>query len=71
MAGEINVVQKCGVCNEEVGAFSIKQENMMLSSRDRIWCPRCQDKTPERRELAGRLESIKNEVESLPPAGSP
>ena len=70
MAEEINVVQKCGVCDEEVGTFSVKQENLMLSSRARIWCPRCQSNTPERRELAGRLESIKREVDSLPPAGS-
>ena len=70
MAGEIEVVQRCGVCNERVGAFSVKQENMMLSSRARVWCPRCKNNVPERRELAGRVESIKREVESLPPAGS-
>ncbi len=70
MAGEIEVVQRCGVCNEQVGAFSVKQENMMLSSRARVWCPRCENNVPERRELAGRAESVKREVESLPPAGS-
>ncbi|MCE2404257.1 MAG: hypothetical protein J4F43_03765 [Dehalococcoidia bacterium] len=70
MAGEIDVVQKCGVCNEQVGSFSVKQENMMLSSRARVWCPSCQDNTPELRELAGRVESIQREVDSLPPAGS-
>ena len=70
MAGEMDVVQRCGVCNEEVGTFSVKQENMMLSSRAKVWCPRCQDNTPERRELAGRRESIQREVDSLPPAGS-
>jgi hypothetical protein len=70
MAGEIDVVQKCGVCNEQVGSFSVKQENMMLSSRARVWCASCQDNTPELRELAGRVESIQREVDSLPPAGS-
>ena len=70
MAEELKVVQKCGVCSEELGTFEVKKENLMLSSRARIWCPRCKGNTPERREMAGRLESIKTEVESLPPAGS-
>ena len=70
MAEEINVVQRCGICDGEVGTFSVKKENLMLSSRARIWCPHCQNNAPERRELLGRLESIAREVESLPPAGS-
>ena len=70
MAEELTVVQKCGVCSEEVGTFEVKKENLMLSSRARIWCPRCGDNTHELREMAGRLESIKREVESLPAAGS-
>ena len=70
MAEEIDVIQKCGRCGEQVGTFSVKKENLMLSSRARVWCPRCQDNTPEVRDVAGRLESIKREVDSLPPAGS-
>lgn len=70
MAEELKVVQKCGVCSEVLGTFEVKKENLMLSSRARIWCPHCQENTQEHREMAGRLESIKREVESLPPAGS-
>ena len=71
MAGEdITVIQTCGVCRAETGSFSVKKENLMLSSRARIWCDKCQTATPERRDIAGRLDSIRKEVDSLPPAGS-
>ena len=66
----VTIVQLCGACNSELGTFEVKKENLMLSSRARIWCPRCRENTQEHREMAGRLESIKREVESLPAAGS-
>ena len=72
MAGEtITIVQMCGICKSELGTFEVKKDNMMLSSRERIWCPKCQASTREVRDIAGRLTSIKKEVDSLPEAGSP
>ncbi len=70
MAGElVTVTQMCGVCRSEVGTFEVKKENMMLSSRAHVWCPKCQASTPEVRDVAGRLDSIRKEVASLPKAG--
>ena len=69
-ADEITVVQKCGVCSSELGNFTVKKDNMMLSTRETIWCPNCQAKTREMRDLTGRAQSIEREVESLPEAGS-
>ena len=72
MAGEtVTVVQLCGVCRAQVGTFTVKKDNLMLTSRERIWCPTCQASTREVRDISGRLESIRREVESLPEAGSP
>ena len=69
--GMIDVIQMCGVCKSELGTFSVKHDNLMLSSRSSIWCPNCQTSTPEIRELAGRLDSIRREVSSLPKASTP
>ena len=72
MAGEtITVIQLCGVCHSQVGTFEVKQENLMLTSKELVWCPSCENHTPEVRDLAGRLESIKKEVDKLPKAGTP
>ena len=71
MPGEqVTVIQMCGVCRSELGSFTVKKENLMLSSADRIWCPQCEASTPEVRDIAGRLASIQKEVDSLPEAGS-
>ncbi len=71
MAAEtVTVVQLCGVCRTQTGTFQVKKDNLMMTSRDRIWCPQCEASTPEVRDIAGRLESIRKEVESLPEAGS-
>jgi hypothetical protein len=68
---EMTVIQLCGVCRTEVGSFTVKQENMMLTSKAKVWCPKCNAYTPEVRDLPGRRASIDKEVESLPEAGSP
>ena len=71
MAGDtVTVIQTCGICKTEVGTFSVKKDNLMLTSRARIWCPKCQASTPEVRDIAGRRDSIQKEVDSLPEAGS-
>ena len=70
MPGEtITVLQLCGVCRSEVGTFEIKKDNLMLSSRARVWCAKCGSYTPEVRDIAGRVASIQREVDSLPAAG--
>ena len=60
-ADELTVAQKCGVCDAEVGAFTVKKDNMMLMTSDTVWCPACQADRPEVRELAGRLRAIEGE----------
>ena len=64
--GLITVVQRCLVCNSEVGTFSAKKENLMLSVEDHLWCDRCQATLPAFRDIAGREDSIDREVGSYP-----
>ena len=67
MAGDtVTLVQKCGVCGSELGTLEAKKENMMLFSKETIWCPQCQADRPEVRDVAERLEAIAKESESLP-----
>ena len=67
MAGDmITVVQLCGVCNSELGTFSEKKENLMLSAVDHIWCATCQATMPTVRDIAAREASVEKEVKSYP-----
>ena len=65
-APEVTVVQMCGVCGTEVGTYSVKKENLMLSTGDTVWCHQCQEHTPEVRDVAGRHVAIQKEQDSLP-----
>ena len=67
----VTVIQLCGVCREQLGSFEVKQENMMLSSKESIWCPKCEASRPEVRDIAGRLDSIRKEVEGYPKPSTP
>jgi thiol-disulfide isomerase/thioredoxin len=46
MADEVEITQTCGVCHAELGSLSVKKENMMLTTSDRIWCSHCQAEVP-------------------------
>ena len=72
MPGEnIDIVRMCGVCGTVVETISIRKENVMLSSHATIFCPQCQADRPEVRDVAGRLDSIKDEAKTYPkPTGS-
>ena len=63
-ADELTVARMCGVCGCEVGTFTVKNDNMMLMTKDKVWCPVCQAERPEVRELAGRLRTIEDEKKS-------
>jgi len=63
---EVTVIQLCGKCDCEISTFTVKKDNLMLTSREQIWCPKCEEDMPEVRDIAGRVASIRNEVESLP-----
>ena len=63
---EVTIVQMCGRCHDELGTFTVKRDNMMLSSKEQIWCSKCGAYTSEVRDIAGRLASIKREIESYP-----
>ncbi len=63
---EVTVDQLCGKCGCRLGRFTVKKDNLMLASREEIWCPRCGENTPEIRDISGRLESIEREQSSYP-----
>ena len=63
---EVTIVQMCGRCHGEIGTFTVKRDNMMLSSKEQIWCSECGAYTPEVRDIAGRLASIQRDIESYP-----
>ncbi len=65
---EVNIVRSCGVCGTEIETLTVKKDNMMLSTKEKVWCPKCQADRPEVRDVAGRLDSIKKEQQSYPKA---
>ncbi len=65
---EVNIVRSCGVCATEIETLTVKKDNMMLSTKEQVWCPKCQAYRPEVRDVADRLESIKKEQQSYPKA---
>ena len=65
---EVTVVSCCGECWTEIETVKVKKDNMMLSTSELAWCPKCQADRPQVRDVAGRLESIKQEQHSYPKA---
>jgi hypothetical protein len=65
---EVTVVQRCGKCDGELGTFSVKKDNLFLTSEERIWCPDCNEETAEVRDIAGRAEAIRKEIAGYPKA---
>ncbi len=65
-ADEVTVAQHCGKCNARISTFNVKKDNLMLTCSDEIWCPACGENTPEVRDVAGRLESVEQEIASYP-----
>ncbi len=63
---EVAVLQLCGKCGSEIGTFSVKRDNLMLTSSDEVWCPRCEANVPEVRDIAGRLAAVQRDVASYP-----
>ena len=66
---EVTVDQLCGKCGSRVSAFTVKKDNLMLTSSEQIWCPSCGKNTPEIRDISGRQESITREQSSYPKPG--
>ena len=62
----VTVTKICPDCDEEVGTFSEKKENLMLSLRDETWCEICKETVPAVRDISGRQASIEKEIESYP-----
>ena len=63
---EVTLVRICGKCRFRIETFSVKKDNMMMFTNEKIWCPHCQSDQPEMRDVAGRQESIDREVNSYP-----
>ena len=67
MAGDtIDIVQICESCGTKVGSLSVKKENMMLSSKEELPCPKCKTVRTVVREVAGRQDSIQHEAGTFP-----
>ena len=65
---EVTISRRCSNCGTEIEVVSVKKDNMMLSSKELVACPKCQAEHPEVRNIVGRLESIKTEQASYPPS---
>ena len=65
---EVTIVSSCGECGTEIETVSVKKDNMMLSTKEQAWCPKCQADRPQVRDVAGRLDSIEKERQSYPKA---
>ena len=65
----ITILQLCSDCKSEVGSFEVKKENMMLRTKDLVWCFKCNANKPEVRDIAGRSHSIQEERETYPVSG--
>jgi len=65
---QVTVAQLCGKCHAQLSTFDIKKDNLMLTTNDEIWCPHCNENTPEVRDMASRLETIQRETASYPKA---
>ena len=63
---DITVLQTCSVCKFQIDSFTVKLDNLLLASKEEIWCAKCQADQPELREVAGRREAIAKEQASYP-----
>tara|TARA_B100001750_G_scaffold232681_1_gene232066 strand:- start:526 stop:744 length:219 start_codon:yes stop_codon:yes gene_type:complete len=67
MAGNmITLIQLCETCRTEIGKLEFKKENMMIFSKETVWCPTCKAERPQIREAEGRAEGIEIEQRSYP-----
>ena len=65
---QVTIIRKCSVCTTEIETITVKKDNMMLASRALLWCPECESDRPERRDIAERMETIREEQASYPPS---
>ena len=63
---QVTIIRSCSVCATDIEHTTVKKDNMMLSSKQLIWCPTCETEHPERRDLAERLETIRQEQAEYP-----
>jgi hypothetical protein len=65
---QVSIVRKCSVCRTDIETITVKKDNMMLSSKELIWCPDCEVERPEQRDIADRMDTIQQEQASYPPS---
>lgn len=63
---EVTVKQSCRECKSEIDSYTVKLDNLLLVSKEEIWCAECQAYCPEIREVAGRQDAIAKEQASYP-----
>ena len=63
---EVTIVRRCARCRHEVGAMTVKKDNMRLMAVEPIWCESCGAEAPEVREIAGREAAIAAEQAAYP-----
>ncbi|HAA95118.1 MAG TPA: hypothetical protein DCE26_05435 [Dehalococcoidia bacterium] len=65
---DVDVLVSCAECGAEIETVNTKKDNMMLFSKETVWCPQCQADRPQVRDIAGRLAAIEQEQQSYPKA---
>lgn len=63
---QVTIVRICGACRSEIETMTVKKDNMRLFSDEEIWCAKCNAYKPEVRDIAGRQESVEQEIASYP-----
>ena len=65
---QVTIIRRCSICTTEIETITVKKDNMMLSSKALVWCSSCEEDRPERRDIADRLDTIREEQGSYPPS---
>ena len=62
----VSILRSCSICNLGIETIQVKKDNMMLSSRELLWCSNCETEQPEYRDIADRMDTIRMEQSSYP-----
>lgn len=63
---DVTIVRRCAKCRYEIGAMTVKKDNMRLMTSELAWCEACGSDVPEVRDIAEREETVAAEQASYP-----
>ena len=67
---DMSVLRRCSVCRTVFGKITVKKENMMLASpKQPVFCPTCKTERRELREVEGRVDVMLHERATYPRSG--